>query len=190
VKRFLRNEQVTSFSMLDVGTGSGDIPAAITRWSRDRAVQLRIIALEAQPLIARVAAAQTANFPEISVIRSDAAAPPFRPSSFDIVTASQLLHHFTEEKIIALLQRWSVLATRAIIISDLIRHPAAYYGIYALTRLCTRNVMTINDAALSVHRALTLPEWRNLFNKASVGRVEIRAIAPFRMSAVILLRPS
>jgi SAM-dependent methyltransferase len=190
LKRFLRDEKLTSFSLLDVGTGSGDIPAAITRWSRNRDMKPRIIALEAQPIIASVAAAQTLNFSEISVIQSDAAAPPFRPSSFDIVTASQFLHHFTEDKIITLLHRWAILARRAIIISDLIRHPAAYYGIYALTRLCTRNVMTINDAALSVQRALTLREWRKLFKKASVGRVHIRAIAPFRMSAVILLKPS
>jgi hypothetical protein len=50
--------------------------------------------------------------------------------------------------------------------------------------------MTINDAALSVHRALTLREWKHVFNKAAVGRVEIRAVAPFRMSALIMLRPS
>jgi SAM-dependent methyltransferase len=187
LKRLLRAEKLTSFSMLDVGTGSGDIPAAIARWSRGHHFTTRIVALEAQPVTAAVAATQTSHFPEISVIQCDAGALPFRPSSFDVVTASQFLHHFTEEGIINLLQRWATLARRAIVISDLIRHPAAYYGIYILTRLCTRNVMTINDAALSVQRALTLREWKNLFNKAAVGRVEIRSIAPFRMSALILL---
>ncbi len=187
LKSFVRNEKLTNFSLLDVGTGSGDIPAAITRWSRNYAVKPRIIAAEAQPMIANVAAAETSKFPEISVIQSDAAALPFQPSSFDIITASQFLHHFTEEKIITLLRHWAVLARRAIIISDLIRHPAAYYGIYALTRLCTRNAMTIHDAALSVQRALTLREWKDLLHEASIGPVEIRAIAPFRVSALILL---
>jgi hypothetical protein len=105
------------------------------------------------------------------------------------VTASQFLHHFSEDRIIGLLQKWARLARRAIVISDLIRHPAAYYGIYLLTRLCTKNRMTLNDAALSVHRALTLREWQSVFIRAAVGQVEIRSLAPFRMSAVISIEP-
>ncbi|MGH7928107.1 MAG: methyltransferase domain-containing protein [Candidatus Binatia bacterium] len=190
LKRLIREEKLTSFSLLDVGTGSGDIPAAIARWGRQQSFNTRIVALEAQAVTASVAAGHTKRFPEISVVQCDAGAPPFHHASFDIVTASQFLHHFTEANIIALLQRWAALARRAIVISDLIRHPVAYYGIQVLTRLCTRNVMTIRDAPLSVHRALTVGEWRNLFIHAAVGRVEIRSIAPFRMSAVISLKPS
>jgi SAM-dependent methyltransferase len=190
LKRLVGQEKLTSFSMLDVGTGSADIPAAVIRWSRRRHLQSRIIALEAQPVTAKIAAAQTDDLPEVSVVRCDAGALPFRPASFDIVTASQFLHHFPEDTMIGFLRRWATLARRAIVISDLIRHPAAYYGIYALTRLCTRNMMTINDAALSVHRALTLREWRSLLNKAAVGQVEMCPLVPFRMSAVILVKPS
>jgi hypothetical protein len=47
--------------------------------------------------------------------------------------------------------------------------------------------MTIHDAALSVRRALTLPEWREILKAAAVGDVEIRWLAPFRVSAVISL---
>jgi SAM-dependent methyltransferase len=187
LKRMLLREKLTQFSLLDVGTGSGDIPAAMVLWSRRRRLRPRVIAVEAQPLTTKVAAAHTSSLPEISVIQGDAGTLPFRRRSFDIVTASQFLHHFSEAKIISLLQGWATLARRAIVISDLIRHPLPYYGIYFLTRLCTVNPMTINDAALSVQRALTLREWRALFNKAAVGRVEVRAMAPFRMSAVIFI---
>ena len=189
LKSFLRQEKMTHFSVLDVGTGSGDIPAAVARWSRKQGFETRIVALDSHKIMTAVAAEYTRNFPEISIVRCDAGAPPFRRSSFDIVVASQFLHHFTEADIIALLRRWADVGRRAIVISDLVRHPAAYYGIDMLTRLSTRNPMTINDAPLSVRRALTIPEWRNLFIQASVGRVEICSVAPFRMYAVISLSP-
>ena len=113
LKQLLREEKLRSFSMLDVGTGSGDIPTAIARWSRRREVKLRIVALEAQFIIASIAAAETTDFPEISVIQSDAAALPFRPGAFDIVTASQFLHHFAEDKIIRLLRHWAILGEKS-----------------------------------------------------------------------------
>jgi 2-polyprenyl-3-methyl-5-hydroxy-6-metoxy-1,4-benzoquinol methylase len=190
LKRLLHEENLTSFSLLDVGTGSADIPTAIARWSRHRCVTPRIVALDAHAITVKIAAQQTNDFPEIAVVQSDGATLPFRASSFDVVTASQFLHHFTEAKIVTLLQRWATLARKAIVISDLIRHPAAYYGIYAVTRLCTRNRMTIHDAALSVKRALTLQEWKRILNHAAVGRVQICSIAPYRMSATILVKPS
>jgi hypothetical protein len=187
LRRFLARQRLTSFSLLDVGTGSADLPAAIVRWSRERGVVARVCALESQALTARVAAARSANLPEISVIRCDAAAMPFQGPSFDVVAASQFLHHFTEEKIVQFLRDWATLARRAIIVSDLVRHPLSYYGIYALTRLCTTNTMTIHDAALSVRRALTFQEWRSIFARAAIGPVQLRRLAPFRISAVISL---
>jgi hypothetical protein len=124
------------------------------------------------------------------IIRGDGLAPPFQPASFDFVLASQLLHHFTEEKIVTLLRTWSQLARRAIIVSDLVRHPVAYHGIRLITKICTRNVMTRTDAPLSVRRAFTMAEWRELFRRAEVGRLQIFPIFPYRMLALISLNPN
>jgi hypothetical protein len=111
--------------------------------------------------------------------------PPFRLASFDFVLASQLLHHFSEEKIIAQLRIWSRLARRAIIISDLVRHPIAYCGIKLFTRLWTRNVMTLTDAPLSVQRAFTMAEWHALFRRAEIGPFQVFSVFPYRMLALV-----
>lgn len=196
--RIVREQRLVGFSLLDVGTGSGDIPARITDWAQQLGIKTSIVALEPEPVTARVAARLTnprlqrgkdRDFRRggILVVRGDGSIPPFRPASFDFVLASQLLHHFSEEKIVTLLRTWSQLARRAIIVSDLVRHPVAYHGIRLLTKICTPNVMTRTDAPLSVRRAFTLAEWRELFHQADIGPVQIFSMFPYRVLALVSL---
>jgi SAM-dependent methyltransferase len=185
LKRLVRKDRMSRFSLLDVGTGSADIPKVIVRWARSQGVAARVVALEPEPVTAAEAAHQTRQWPEITVIRGDGMAPPFQAASFDFVLASQMLHHFPEDRIIALLKTWSGLAGKAILVSDLVRDPLAYYGIRLITRLFTRNQMTRFDGPLSVRRALTLKEWRELFREAAVGRFRVDPIFPYRQMTVI-----
>lgn len=188
LERLADGKESGGFSLLDVGTGSGDIPIAIVRWAKGRGVPVRIVAMEPDPITAAVAWRLTRDLPEISVVRGDARHPPFCPASFDFVLSSQLLHHFSESEIVLLLRRWSSLARRAILVSDLVRHPLAYFGISLLTRLFTRNEMTRTDAPLSVRRALTLAEWRELFAQAAIGEFRLFSVFPFRLFAYFPLR--
>jgi len=205
LERLVGAAKLSRFSLLDVGTGSGDIPARITDWAQHRGIKASIVALEPEPVTARVAAILTQKQPNppfipllqrgkegyfpccgISVVRGDGIAPPFRDASFDFVLASQLLHHFSEDKIVALLRTWSRLARRAIIVSDLVRHPIAYYGIRLVTKLFTRNVMTLTDAPLSVQRAFTMAEWHELFRRAEIGPFRLFSVFPYRVLALVL----
>jgi SAM-dependent methyltransferase len=185
LKRLVGEGRMRQFSLLDVGTGSADIPKVIVQWARNRGIEATVVALEPDPVTAAEAAHQTQHWPEITVIRADGMAPPFRAASFDFVLASQMLHHFTEDKIIVLLKTWSGFARKAILVSDLVRDPLAYYGIRLITHLFTRNEMTRFDGPLSVRRALTLREWRALFREAAVGRFRVVPIFPYRQMTVI-----
>lgn len=175
------------FSLLDVGTGSGDIPVELARWAHSNRIRAQITALEYEPISVELAAVQTRGTAGISLLRADGAAPPFRSAAFDYVLASQLLHHFSEEQIVALLRTWAPIARRAIVISDLVRHPLAYYGIRLLTTVFTRNTMTRVDAPLSVRRAYTMAEWREILRRADVGPFVLRWAFPFRMLAIVNL---
>jgi len=175
------------FSLLDVGTGSADIPIAIVEWARRRGLAARIAALEPHPVTAAVARRRAADYPEIAIIRADGFMPPFKPGAFDFVLASQVLHHFSEDEITALLRVWAETARRALLVSDLVRHPLAYCGIKLLTVLFTMNEMTRVDAPLSVRRAFTVEEWCSLFRRAGVGPAEVLTLFPFRVFARLRL---
>jgi len=197
-------DKMRCFSLLDVGTGSGDIPRKIVQWARNKGIHATVVALEPEAVTAQVAAILTQQQTNplfiplsqrgkegdfrpyrISVVRGDGNAPPFRAASFDFVLASQVLHHFPEEKIVALLRTWSRLVRRSIIVSDLVRHPVAYHGIRLLTKVFTRNVMTLTDAPLSVQRAFTMAEWHELFRRAEIGPFQVFSVFPYRVLALV-----
>jgi SAM-dependent methyltransferase len=186
--RLVKEQKLDRFTLLDIGTGSGDIPTVIARWARRQRIAARISGLEREAATVEEAVDQTRSFPEITILRGDATAPPFGAGSFDFVLTSQLLHHFKDEQIIALLRTWARLARRGIIVSDLVRHPLAYHGIRLLTQGFTRNTMTRTDAPLSVQRACTISEWRELLRRADVGRLRVRWMFPFRVLALISLK--
>jgi SAM-dependent methyltransferase len=187
LKQLVGGRKTTSLSLLDVGTGSGDIPITTVRWAKQNGISVRVVGLEPNPVTAGMARRQTREFPEIDIVRGDGFHPPFPPRSFDFVFTSQVLHHFSEEEIVLLLKTWSSIARRGIMVSDLIRNPLAYYGIRLLTRLFSRNPMTRTDAPLSVQRAFTLKEWRELFSQARIGEFQLFHLFPFRVFALFSL---
>lgn len=69
--RLVGGGKLSRFSLLDVGTGSGDIPARITRWAQQRGIKASIVALEPEPVTARLAAIRTqqTNPPFIPLLR-------------------------------------------------------------------------------------------------------------------------
>lgn len=183
--RLVSANELQTFSLLDVGTGSADIPEVIVRWARRNHVTARIAALEHDRVSVEEAAEQTRKLPEITVVRGDGISPPFDAASFDFVLSSQLLHHFSDSQIIAALRTWARLARRAIIVNDLVRHPLAYHGIRLVTKTFTRNEMTRTDAPRSVQRACTISEWRELFRRANIGKFSVQRALPFRVLGVI-----
>jgi len=183
----IARDGLKEFSLLDVGTGSADIPVAIVRWARKRGIAARIVALDRHPVTASVARRRAGGYREITVVRGDAFAPPFKARAFDFVLASQVLHHFPADEIPDVLRRWAGLARGALLVSDLIRHPLAYAGIKLLTALFTTNPMTRTDAPLSVRRAFTVNEWREIFQRAGVGPADVLPLFPFRIFARLRL---
>src|SRR5262249_41122598 len=83
-------------TVLDLGTGVGDIPVALTTWARAKGVPLRVVGLDSKPGILACARARVEAFPEIGLVTGEALAPPVRPGAVDLVICSLMLHHLPE----------------------------------------------------------------------------------------------
>lgn len=141
--------------LLDLGTGSADIPIAITKWARSRGLTLEFVVVDYNRLAVEEARRASHEYEEISIVQADALVPPFQAQSFDFVICSLFLHHFKTEDAAKLLAIYSRIARHAVIINDLHRHWLAYYSIKVLTALFNASRLVRNDAALSVLRGFT-----------------------------------
>lgn len=169
--------------VLDIATGSGDIPAAIVKRARRRGIHVAVTAVDINPLAVREAAAFTQAYPEITVAVADGFALPFGDRSFDIVLCIKTLHHFSEEDAVRLLTEVSRVSAAGSIIMDLRRSWAAWALISVLTRLFTRNRLTRHDGPMSVLRSYTVPEMDALADRAGLANRTVKK-EPFWLMVV------
>ncbi|HUG14597.1 MAG TPA: methyltransferase domain-containing protein [Thermomicrobiales bacterium] len=166
-------------TLLDLATGSADIPAAIARRASRRGWSVQITATDWQPEIVEAAlAAQQSR--SIRVESADARDLPYLDDSFDVVLLSLALHHFEPADAADVLREMRRVAKRALIVSDLERSRAGLAGAWLFSRALTRNRLTRHDAPLSVRRAYTPDEALALARTAGWTEPRTRRVMPFR----------
>jgi ubiquinone/menaquinone biosynthesis C-methylase UbiE len=161
----------SSLDVLDVGTGSADIPLDLHRRARRAGLPLRITATDAHPQMLGIALERTAGT-TIDVQHADALALPFADDAFDVVLLSLTLHHFETDAQRQALREARRVARRAVVVNELERCRANYWGARALAGTVWRgNRLTRHDGPLSVLRAFTPEELRAAAQDAGL-RVE------------------
>jgi SAM-dependent methyltransferase len=160
--------------LLDVGCGSGDVPAYLVRTLGRPLVavglDLKHLHLRALPR-------------EVLPVQADVTRLPFRENAFDVVTASLFLHHFAEDELPPLLSALYGLGRRGLIVNDLRRTSLPYLFGRATFPLLFRSKVSVADGLLSIRRAFTEAELRAAFGRAGIP-VRIRRTFPYRLLAV------
>jgi len=161
--RWKRGERI---EMIDLATGSGDVPRAILRWADRRAFDVRIAGIDRHTETV-AAAREQGNDPRFTIVRGDALNVPFADGSFDYALSSMFLHHLSDEDAVTVLREMARLSRRGVIAADLLRHRRAYAWVRALTMFA--NPMVRHDAAVSVAQAFTRDEVLVLRERAGLG---------------------
>lgn len=175
-----------SATLLDVGTGTADIPLLMEGWARRRGVDLQITATDLSAEVLGAARGYLAGKgAAVRLERADALALPYPDASFDYVTCSMALHHFAPADAVRVLRELDRVARRAVLVSDLARSRVAYWGARLLFGLLLRDPMVRYDAPLSVLRAYTAPELRALARQAGLPDARVRSRPLFRLELVV-----
>lgn len=177
-------------TILDVGTGGGDIPRAICRWARERKAAVRVEALDRNDRVLAAAADWCAAYPEILLRRAEVPPLPYANASFDCVVASLLLHHLSTVEGIHLLREMRRVARRRVIVSDLERSRRARRLAAVTTWLLSRNRLTRHDGPLSVLRGFRIPEMLRMAAEAGADEARVARRPLFRVVLVADVRPS
>jgi SAM-dependent methyltransferase len=167
--------QFNARTVLDLGTGAGDIPRAL-------ADRYEVTGVDRNPDILRIARERSSG--EVRFEQHDLLALPYAPGSFDVVLCSLTLHHFAEDDAVAILRRIREIARIGYIVNDLRRNPLATCLAKLMAHTIITNPIAKFDAPASCERAFSIGELRTLAQRAGLEHCEIHRHRMFRMVLV------
>jgi len=155
-----------TWTLLDVGTGSGDIARAAVVAARRHGVTLRPVGVE----LSRTAAHE-AHATGVTALVADGGALPIRPRSVDVVLASQVLHHLPRDVAVRWIASFDQLARRAVVLADLRRSGLAMAGVWLASFPLGFRATTRRDAVVSLQRGYAKREFNQMLQEAGVPAV-------------------
>lgn len=161
--RLLAQAPARPLTLLDVGTGSGDLPRDLARWAARRGRALRPLGLERSPVAARLAGAH------MPAVVACAGQLPLAPRSVDLVLLSQVAHHLERGALVRLLRQLDAVARVGVVVADLRRSRLARH-LFRLGSAALRfDAVTRADGLTSIARGFTPAALRGILAEAGIA---------------------
>ncbi len=173
------------YTISDIGCGSGDGIRHLNKKFKEKKIKVDLIGIDANPNCINYAKSLDPNASNVNYLTANVFEKEFENIKQDIAICSLVLHHFTDQQIVFLLNTLLKTTRKAIIINDLHRNPIAYYSIKYLTKLLGGSKLVQNDAPLSVLKAFKKTELENLISQTSASKVLINWKWAFRYQVII-----
>jgi len=177
----LRGTGLAQVSLLDVGTGSADMPMAVVEKCKLLGLDTFVAAVDISERNLRVSRSQLGVSSDIHLVRADSLRLPFAARSFDFVTASLFLHHFRDDDVVRLLADFGRIARRGVIVNDLVRNVVPYYFARITGPILAASFLTRNDGPVSVLSGFTADEIKDLAERAGLKVRKVRRVFPYRL---------
>ncbi len=175
-------ERGRAFTLIDVGSGQGDMLRAIHRWATARGLVPQLTGIDLSPWSEPAAKAATTADMAIEYRTGDVfdyapAQPP------DFIVSSLVAHHMTDPMILRFLTWMEVTAAKGWLINDLHRHALAYWGFGLLANVMRWHPFVRHDGMLSVARSFRRADWARLLADAGLTDkgVTVEWKLPFRL---------
>jgi ubiquinone/menaquinone biosynthesis C-methylase UbiE len=167
----IERETKESFSVLDVGAGSGELLREVEKWAKNTFLVGAELNEEATRSIKKN---------KIQSVQCNALELPFADDSFDYAISSLFLHHLDDEQVIRFLVEMNRVARKKFFVIDLHRHPVAYF-LYKIFSPLFLQRFTQEDGALSILKSFQPDELKELAGRANLKNAEVKRRAVFRL---------
>jgi SAM-dependent methyltransferase len=172
--------------VLDVATGSGDLPLALSRRAQEAGARVRIVATDLHEGTLAAARAHTAADPDVEVRSANALALPFADDEFDLAMCHTALHHFEEPDAVRVLRELNRVARCGVVVTDLYRSRPALLGARLLAAtVWRRHPVTRHDGPHSVAAAFIPRELEELAAAAGMEGARVHTHPVFRAALVV-----
>ncbi|MGH9458738.1 MAG: methyltransferase domain-containing protein [Thermoanaerobaculia bacterium] len=168
---------IRSLAIADLGTGTSDL-LALTDGIASRRIGLDI-------KLHHLAYGRALGNDGVDRVAANAFRIPLRDDSVDVVTSSHLVHHFDEEKVVAILREALRVARIGVAMSDTRRHWVPLLFTRAVAKTPLWGPITRHDAPASIAQAYTMGEMRAIAARAGARRWDVVPQIAFR-AAVLL----
>ena len=169
----------TSFTMLDVGCGDGEIPRDVAKWAAAKGKGFDALGVDLTQASIDLARELTSPQWSIRYSKTDLFDLP-EDQKWDIVHTSLVMHHLTEAQTDAAIAKMLRLARVAVIINDLHRAPVAWLGAALGARAVTRCHVVHADAPHSVARAFVREDLEAMARRSDASASELSWRFPYR----------
>jgi len=178
--REIERSRRTSFSVLDVGAGSGELLRVIAEWANKHGRQARLTGVELNARSAKEIAKHSGSG-RIDAVLADAFSLPFADNQFDYAICSLFTHHFENQRVVEVLRELSRVAQHGLLVIDLHRHPLSYYFYTTIGKLFLHNRLIREDGALSILRGFKPCELAELAQRAGLEGIKVERRFPYRL---------
>jgi hypothetical protein len=161
----MQSKNLLHATILDMGSGGGDINNWLVDFARKKKLDLRIIACDSDPRVCAFAQKQNRFLNQIDVRCVDLL--EFTPEEpVDYVFANHFLHHLNDDEIELLMDKWHPFVRQKLIFSDLKRSIFSYYS-YKVFSLMYRNSFVRHDGLISIKRGFTNKDLKKIADRSS-----------------------
>lgn len=173
---------MTSFRLLDVGFGDGDMLRRIARWAAKRGIRAELTGVDLNPRSEMAARAHTPPDLPIRWITGDYADHAEDSAHrWDFIVSSLVAHHMTHGQLVDFLRFMEAKAAKGWLINDLHRHGFAHAGFPLLARLFGWHPIVRHDGRLSIARSYRPGEWPPILAAAGIDHARVARVFPFRL---------
>lgn len=177
---FARSRPGQPVRVLDVATGSGDVPIGLWRRAKAAGVPLVVEGCDISPTAVNSAERNAAEAGAAArFFVHDAIRDPL-PSGFDIVTCSLFLHHLSDDNALSLLRRMGDAAGSRVLVNDLARSRFNYLAVWFACHALSDSRVVRYDGPVSVRSAYSPREALALARKAGLSGTRVRPRFPCR----------
>ncbi len=180
IRRLARENPSQTLSVLDLGSGGGDVTIGLWQQARRAGISLEATGCDVSEVAVEHARQKASRAgAAVTFLHSDVFALD-QAKHFDVVACSLFLHHQDAKHAVELLRQMRQRARRLVLVNDLVRSRAGYALAWLATRVLTRSPVVHVDGPRSVQAAFTIDEARQLAESAGLFNAQIQACWPCR----------
>jgi 2-polyprenyl-3-methyl-5-hydroxy-6-metoxy-1,4-benzoquinol methylase len=146
----------TATTVLDIGSGGGDLARLLVQWSRRDRLKLDVTGIDPDSRAHTFAASRPHNS-NVRFVQAASGDLVREGRIFDVVISNHVIHHLQPADLALFLTDSQALARRLCLHNDLRRSMAAY-GLFSLAALPFRGSFIRSDGLVSIRRSYTPAE--------------------------------